>query len=60
MCVWASQVAQWVKNMPAVQETQEIWIRFLGQEDPLKEVTEPEHNVCLVIQLCLTLRPFGL
>ena len=30
----ASQVAQWVKNLPAMQEMQ---LRSLGQEDPLKE-----------------------
>ena len=30
----ASLVAQMVKNLPAVQETQ---VRFLGQEDPLKK-----------------------
>ena len=29
---WASQVTQWVKNLPAMQET---WSRHLGQEDPL-------------------------
>ena len=32
----ASQVAQWVKNLPAMQGTQEMWVRFLGQEDPLE------------------------
>ena len=26
-----------VKNLPAVQEMQETWVRFLGQEDPLEE-----------------------
>ena len=31
---WASQVAQTVKNLFAVQET---WIRFLGREDPLEK-----------------------
>ena len=36
--IWgASQVAQWVKNPPAIQETQEIWVQSLGQEDPLEE-----------------------
>ena len=25
MCDRASQVAQWVKNLPAMQETQETW-----------------------------------
>ena len=28
------QVAQMVKNLPAVQET---WVQSLGQEDPLEE-----------------------
>ena len=31
---WASLVAQLVKNLPAVQETQ---VRFLGREDPLEK-----------------------
>ena len=34
MCLWASLVAQLVKDLPAVQET---WIQFLGQEDPLEK-----------------------
>ena len=29
--VWASLIAQLVKNLPAMQET---LVRFLGQEDP--------------------------
>ena len=32
--LWASLVAQMVKNLPAMQETRD-W--FLGQEDPLKK-----------------------
>ena len=32
-----SPMAQWVKNSPAMQETQETWVRFLGQEDSLEE-----------------------
>ena len=32
-----SLMAQVVKNPPAMQETQETWVRFLGQEDPLEE-----------------------
>ena len=31
-----SQVAQWVKNLPAMQETQ-MWVHSLGHEDPLEE-----------------------
>ena len=30
------QVAQWAKNPPAVQETQETQVQSLGQEDPLE------------------------
>ena len=26
-----------VKNLPAIQETQEMWVRSLGQQDPLEE-----------------------
>ena len=33
------QIPWWlsVKNLPAMQETQETWVRSLGQEDPLEE-----------------------
>ena len=34
---WASQVAQWVKKLPTMQETPEIWVRLLGWEDALEE-----------------------
>ena len=30
-------MAQQVKNLPAKQKTQEMWVQSLGQEDPLKE-----------------------
>ena len=33
----ASWMAQWIKNFPAVQETQEMWVQSLGWEDPLEE-----------------------
>ena len=32
--MWASLVAQTVKNLPAMQET---WVRSLGQEDPMEK-----------------------
>ena len=32
-----SLVAQMVKNPPAMQETQETWVYFLGWKDPLEE-----------------------
>ena len=30
-------MAQWVKNLPAMQETQEMRVWTLGQEDPLEK-----------------------
>jgi hypothetical protein len=43
--IWASLVAQSVKNLPAVQETQ---VRSLGWEDPLEEgVANPLQYSCL-------------
>ena len=27
----------WIKNPPAVQETQEMWVHSLGWEDPLEK-----------------------
>ena len=30
-------MAQGVKTLPALQETQQTWVRSLGQEDPLEE-----------------------
>ena len=30
-------MAQWVKNLPVMQESQELWVKSLGQEDPLEE-----------------------
>ena len=32
----ASQVAQWVRDPPAMQEMQKAWVQSLGQEDPLE------------------------
>ena len=37
-----------VKNLPAMQETQEMQVQSLGQEDPLKEdVANPFQYSCL-------------
>ena len=35
MCGWESHTV--VKNLPAVQETQEKWVQSLDQEDPLED-----------------------
>ena len=39
---WASPVAQMVKNLPAMQETQ---VRSLGQEDPLEKEMATHFNI---------------
>ena len=33
----ASLMAQWVKNLPAMQDTEETRVQSLGQEDPLEK-----------------------
>ena len=35
--VWVFLSGSAVKNSPAVQKTQEIWVRSLGREDPLED-----------------------
>ena len=30
-------MTQWMKNLPAIQETQESQVQSLGQEDPLEK-----------------------
>ena len=48
-----------VKNLPAVQETQETWVRSLGLEDPLeKEITT--HSSILAWEIPWTEQPGGL
>ena len=42
LLTWASLVAQTVKNLPAVQETQ---VRSLGQEDPLEKVLASHSSI---------------
>ena len=34
-------MAQSVKNLPAMLETQDVRVRSLGQEDPLQEAWQP-------------------
>ena len=34
---WTELLAQWVKNLPAMQETQEMSVQSLGLEDPLEQ-----------------------
>ena len=42
----ASPMAQWVKNPPAMQETQETQVQSLGWEDPLEEEMATQYS-CL-------------
>ena len=37
--------AQWVKNLPVMQETQEIWVPSLGWEDPLQQEMATHSNI---------------
>ena len=30
-------MVQWVRNLPAMQKMQEMWVLFLGRKDPLEE-----------------------
>ena len=47
------------KDPPAMQELQEIWIRSLGQEDPLEEGTAT-HSSVLSWRIPWTEEPGGL
>ena len=54
--IWASLVAQLVKNLPAMQET---WVQFLGWEDPL-EKEMAAHSSILAWRISWTEEPGGL
>ena len=41
----ASLMAQWVNNLPEMQETQEVQIRLVGWEDPLEEGTATHSSI---------------
>ena len=42
LSLWASLVAQMVKNLPAMCET---WVQSLSQEDPLEKGTATHSNI---------------
>ena len=54
--LWASPMAQQVKNPPAMQETQEIQVRSLGQEDSL-EKEMATHSSILALRIPWTEEP---
>ena len=44
----ASQMAQWVKNLSAMEEKQDTRVQFLGREDPLEEGMAIPHTPVLL------------
>ena len=53
-------MAQWIKNLPAVQEMQETWVvRSLDWEDPLEEGMAT-HSSILAWRIPWTEKPGGL
>ena len=48
-----------VKNLPAMQETQEMWVQSLGWEDPLEEEMAT-HSSILAWKIPWTEEPDGL
>ena len=53
---WASQVAQMIKNLSAVQE---IWVQSLGWEGPLEKGMDT-HSIILSWRIPWTEEPEGL
>ena len=56
MCTIASLVARTLKNLLALQE---IWVQFLGWEDPLEEEVATHSNI-LACKTSWTEEPGGL
>ena len=52
-------MAQWVKNLPSMQETQEMQVLSLGQEDPLEDEMATHSNI-LAWEIPWTEEPGGL
>ena len=52
-------MAQWVKNWPAMQETQETWVQSQGQKDSLEKGTAT-HSSILAWRIPWTEEPGGL
>jgi len=43
--LWGFPGSSAVKNLPAVQESQEIWVQSPGREDPLKKGMATHSNI---------------
>ena len=48
-----------IKNMPAMQELQETWVRSLSQEDPLEEGMATHSNI-LAWRILMDRKPGGI
>ena len=57
--LWATLMAQWLKNLLTMQETQETRVLSLGQEDPL-EVEMATHSSILAWKIAWAEEPSGL
>ena len=55
----ADPVARWLKNLPALQESEEVWVRYLGGKDPLEEGMAT-HSSILAWRIPWTEDPGGL
>ena len=51
-------MAQWVKNLPEMQETQETWVQPVGWADPLEEGVAT-HSSILAWRIPWTEEPGG-
>ena len=51
-------MAQWVKNLPVMQEMQETQVQSLGREDPLEE-GKATHSSILACRIPWTEEPGG-
>ena len=49
-------MAQQVKNLPVMQETQQMWVQSLGQEGPLEKETAT-HSSILAWEIPWTEKP---
>ena len=58
-CPWGLPSSSAVKNLPAMQETQETWVQSLDREDPLEEGMEI-HVSILAWRIPQTEEPGGL
>ena len=56
---WETQIAQQVKNLLAMQKTQEMWLQSLDQEDALEEGVAT-HSHILAWRVPWTEEPSGL